>query len=141
LKRWTLASVVSTDILQRAVPWSRLVMERSQLPNDLNLRWTQRIAAAAAPLALVGVGVAIYAIAMRSVATLGLALAIAAPSAALNWPMLRTFASLRGFRFALSAWLFHQIHLIYASATFAVCALWHRLRPPRKAQKGTSKVS
>jgi hypothetical protein len=31
-KRWTLCSMVSIDVLQRAVPWSRLILEQGENP-------------------------------------------------------------------------------------------------------------
>jgi GT2 family glycosyltransferase len=37
LKRWTFFSIIMTDIFHRALPWSRLIMERRELRNDLNL--------------------------------------------------------------------------------------------------------
>jgi GT2 family glycosyltransferase len=40
LKRWTLWSVISTDITHRAIPWARLVIESKNAPNDLNLKIT-----------------------------------------------------------------------------------------------------
>lgn len=42
LKRWTLRSMVITDIRQRAIPWSRLLQSRRQLPATLNLSRTAR---------------------------------------------------------------------------------------------------
>ena len=43
LKRWTLRSVIRTDILCRAIPWTRLIMESRYILNDLNLKWGQRL--------------------------------------------------------------------------------------------------
>ena len=61
LKRWTLRSVVETDIYCRAYPWGRLILETG-IPNDLNLRFSQRLAAAVAPFALVGLAAAAVAL-------------------------------------------------------------------------------
>ena len=36
-KRWTLRSMVATDIRQRAIPWSRLLLERGERTAGLNL--------------------------------------------------------------------------------------------------------
>jgi GT2 family glycosyltransferase len=55
-KRWTLRSMVTTDIRQRAIPWSRLLLERRELPTTLNLTTAARLSAVASlllPLALV----------------------------------------------------------------------------------------
>jgi GT2 family glycosyltransferase len=44
LKRWSLSGIVRSDLLDRAIPWTR-VMHRHQLSSDLNLSIGQRIAA------------------------------------------------------------------------------------------------
>jgi hypothetical protein len=43
LKRWTLGLMVRTDIQQRAIPWSRLLLSRRQLPATLNLSLASRL--------------------------------------------------------------------------------------------------
>jgi glycosyltransferase involved in cell wall biosynthesis len=45
LKRWTLKGWIKTDVLDRAIPWTRLIMRQRNLPNDLNLTTTQRLSA------------------------------------------------------------------------------------------------
>jgi GT2 family glycosyltransferase len=45
LKRWTLLGWVKTDVLDRAIPWTRLIMRQGHLPNDLNLTTGQRLCA------------------------------------------------------------------------------------------------
>jgi GT2 family glycosyltransferase len=52
-KRWTLASMLRTDIHQRAIPWSRLLRQRRQRSTTLNLNASAR---ASALLSLVLVG-------------------------------------------------------------------------------------
>ena len=47
-KQWTLSSMVRTDLWCRAVPWTRLLRRSGRMPNDLNLRWGQRVSVAAA---------------------------------------------------------------------------------------------
>jgi glycosyltransferase involved in cell wall biosynthesis len=60
LKKWTLASLVATDVVRRAIPWTLLWMEHGRAQTDLNFSYDQRIAAMvslalllALPLALV----------------------------------------------------------------------------------------
>ncbi|HYL57436.1 MAG TPA: glycosyltransferase [Candidatus Acidoferrales bacterium] len=48
LKRWTMRSLLATDVLRRAIPWTLLWLEGRRLPDDLNLAADQRIAAIAA---------------------------------------------------------------------------------------------
>jgi cellulose synthase/poly-beta-1,6-N-acetylglucosamine synthase-like glycosyltransferase len=44
-KHWTLWGLLKVDIFHRGVPWTRLLLQHRWIPNDLNLKWTQRIAA------------------------------------------------------------------------------------------------
>src|SRR5690606_34456798 len=43
LKRWTLWTMISTDVFLRAIPWTLLVMREGRVPNDLNLKYSQRL--------------------------------------------------------------------------------------------------
>ena len=58
LKRWPLLAMWQTDLLQRAVPWSRLILRSAQMPQGLNTPWAARIAVAAQGLTLVSAGAA-----------------------------------------------------------------------------------
>jgi hypothetical protein len=42
LKKWTLGMMLKTDVMGRGVPWTRLILRYRKMPNDLNLRWSQR---------------------------------------------------------------------------------------------------
>ena len=46
LKGWTLGSMLHTDLMRRGVPWVSMLMQRRELPSDLNLSWRHRAAAA-----------------------------------------------------------------------------------------------
>jgi hypothetical protein len=46
LKRWSLRNVIKTDFFYRALPWSELTLRSGSMPNDLNLRISQRISVA-----------------------------------------------------------------------------------------------
>ena len=43
LKRWTFEGLLKTDIRDRAIPWTLLIFQERNLPNDLNLKTSQRI--------------------------------------------------------------------------------------------------
>jgi GT2 family glycosyltransferase len=45
LKRWTLWGILKSDVWDRGVPWTELALREGHLPNDLNLRLSQRVAA------------------------------------------------------------------------------------------------
>ena len=53
LKRWTLTSMVKTDLLQRGVPWVELLLSGRADRTALNLGWRHRVSALAS-IALVG---------------------------------------------------------------------------------------
>lgn len=55
LKRWTLGLMVRTDIQQRAIPWSRLMLGRRQLPATLNLSLGSRLSGGLSLLVLAAV--------------------------------------------------------------------------------------
>lgn len=130
LKRWTLRSVIVTDIVHRAIPWTRLIMERRDLPNDLNLRTSQRVAALVAPLALLAAPavIATAALAPRYLVLVAIAAAgCMIVSLVLSWSLVSFFVKKRGVWFGLRGWLFHQLHLVYSAATF----VWTKLTARR----------
>jgi glycosyltransferase involved in cell wall biosynthesis len=53
LKRWTFREVVRTDILSRGIPWTELILRDRNMPNDLNLRFSQRMSVALVFIALI----------------------------------------------------------------------------------------
>jgi len=46
LKRWSFLNLVKTDIMDRGIPWTELILRDSFLPNDLNLQLSQRVSVA-----------------------------------------------------------------------------------------------
>ncbi len=43
LKRWTFWGLVKTDVLDRGIPWTELILRDQHMPNDLNLQLSQRV--------------------------------------------------------------------------------------------------
>jgi len=54
LKRWTFWNLVKTDIRDRGIPWTELILRDQNMPDDLNLEVSQRISVALAFLLLLG---------------------------------------------------------------------------------------
>lgn len=147
LKKWSLAEVARTDIFQRALPWSRLLLSSGKSDNDLNLSSAEKVRAvialmwiaslAALPLALLAPALA-FAPAVMTV------IGIAA-----NWRLIRYFANVRGLGFAVAAVLYHQIYYFYSCAVYAYCFMEHLLqrqsggpravRPPQPQQTGSER--
>jgi len=48
LKHWGRLELVRCDFVQRALPWSRLIMHHRRLANDLNIGWSSRVSVLAA---------------------------------------------------------------------------------------------
>jgi len=48
LKRWTFWGLLKTDILDRGIPWTELILRDRHMPNDLNLEISQRVSVALA---------------------------------------------------------------------------------------------
>ena len=46
LKKWTFVGLVKTDILDRGIPWTELILRDRFMPNDLNLQLSQRVSVA-----------------------------------------------------------------------------------------------
>jgi glycosyltransferase involved in cell wall biosynthesis len=53
LKRWTFRGLVKTDILDRGIPWTELILRERRMPNDLNLQLSQRVSVALALILMV----------------------------------------------------------------------------------------
>ena len=132
LKRWTLRSVVETDIFHRGIPWAKLVNETGSLPDDLNMRRSQRVAVAVAPLAIASLVLMPFSVAEAMWGLVSFEVVLIAGSAATSGGLLRFFAARKGIPFALAAWLFHQFHLTYSAVVFVSTLLWCRLHRGRR---------
>jgi GT2 family glycosyltransferase len=133
LKRWTFRSVVETDLLRRALPWARLIRQTGELPDDLNLRLAERLAAGVAPLALLALPLGPWALASGRPFLAAACAAALATSVALAGGMLACFTRQAGVSFAARAWLFHQLHLVYSALVFASVAWLRRSRAPQRS--------
>ena len=45
-KHWSLWNVLKTDIMDRGIPWTELILRDQKLPNDLNVQLSQRLSVA-----------------------------------------------------------------------------------------------
>lgn len=122
-KRWNLLQMIHTDVFRRAVPWTKLLLNRGSLPNDLNLRMENRVSgvAAWALLLLLIFGANRAALLVTAVIPIGLLLGC-------NWPLYRLFHRRRGLLFSVGAIGLHWLHYLYTAATFFLVALESSLR-------------
>ena len=126
LKHWTLASMVLTDIVHRATPWTHLIMNTPELPTTLNLDRRGRASGVCSVLLA-----AFLAASAFSPLMLWAALACGLIVFALNSDFYRLCLRKRGIGFAASAVVLHWLYFVYSSLTFGVVAtyeLWLRWR-------------
>jgi glycosyltransferase involved in cell wall biosynthesis len=60
LKQWTFREVIRTDILRRGIPWTELILRYRTMPDDLNLKLSQRMSVLLVFLAVVMASVALF---------------------------------------------------------------------------------
>jgi len=128
LKRWTLASMVRTDVFQRGVPWALLLKRQHVTETDLNVRPEQKVC-----VAVTGLAVLATLAAPRLPWLLGLAALAPLTVVGLNRSFYAFLARKRGAAFAAGS---VPLHLVYygccgVSVVLAL-ALWH-LRVPGPA--------
>jgi len=131
LKAWHFGDMVRTDILQRTVPYLRLLSDH-RVPDALRISYLEWARVAVAWGFLVS-SLAFGALLSSWWIPLGLLVA----AIALNVPLLTSFYRANGAWFAFRAILFHQVHYAYTSAAYIACRLgWapDRPRPPRASR-------
>lgn len=129
LKRWTFRSLIRSDILDRAVPWTRLILNTRRLPRDLNLTYFCRASAILVGF-LAGTCMLLF-LALSGLARIpmsplfiGMALAVAS-LLLLNWDFYRFLLGKRGRSFLARAVMLHWFYYFYSGVIFLSCAAVH----------------
>ena len=131
LKRWTLRSVIWTDIFYRAIPWSKLILKESILPRDLNLQISHRISALLVGLLVIMLTLAFFdALNFFNTTIKGvfifISLLLIVSLLFLNRKLYLFFFQKRGIKFLLFAIPLHFLYYLYSGLTFAVCWILHK---------------
>lgn len=121
-KAWDFWRMLKTDIFDRAIPWTRLILSERRMPDDLNLRSSQRLNAVLAVLLLV----------MLPVTPAGPNylvswLAVLGAYLTRNWPFYSYLASNQGLLFALRAVPVHWLYFVYSCVGFGIGVMVHVL--------------
>jgi GT2 family glycosyltransferase len=136
LKRWNMRNWLQTDIFDRAVPWTRLILSSSQLPTDLNLDWKSRISAlcvwALFFLFLVGL--------WFRPALIG-AVTLAGSIIVINFPLYRFFSQRGGRWFAIGAIGLHFFYFFYSSLAFGLVWSAHFLSMKSKKRISSQSIA
>jgi glycosyltransferase involved in cell wall biosynthesis len=122
LKRWTLTSMVWTDLRYRAFLWSRLILTQEGLPNDLNVRTSQRVSVALSMLA-----VAMLPLVLLDGRWLAAIAAAAALIVAINREFYSLLRSRGGVLFALLSIPLHIVYFVCAGLGFAFALVESRI--------------
>jgi glycosyltransferase involved in cell wall biosynthesis len=121
LKRWTFWSMVRTDLLDRGVPWMRLLLAEPR-PESLNVGAAERLRTA-------GVGIAFALLAVALIATDWLAvwatLAVLAAVTLSNPRLFRWFAEQRSWAFAAGVIPFHLLFHFISGWSVVIAAVGH----------------
>jgi cellulose synthase/poly-beta-1,6-N-acetylglucosamine synthase-like glycosyltransferase len=115
LKCWTFAGMLKTDIFDRGIPWTRLILRTGSMPDDLNVRWSQRLSVALAFLLVVAI-------------CWGDVMSAAGCALALGCLNLRYYIFLgtrNGFWFALRALPLHFLFHFYSGIAFLLGVALH----------------
>ena len=121
-KHWTLASMIAIDLFKRALPWSRLLLERKCWAGDLNLRRDRRLGVALAGAAPIGLAASLVepVFVLFAFASWAGALLIERDFFKFLWSKSR--------RLALASLPLHLVHLSMAATGFALASLEHVAR-------------
>jgi GT2 family glycosyltransferase len=120
LKSYRLAGLLRSDIFDRALPWTRLILRSRQLPDHLNVAISQRISALLLLVTLSILIVSAFSPISPAPALLSLAAAIC-----LNRKFYGFLASRRGWRLVAVGLPLHLTYFLYSALCFAAGAALH----------------
>ena len=133
LKHWSLPELVRTDVLRRALPWSRLLLSRDQARDELNVAAGERVRAGLA--GVIGLGalgalnpLTTFVAAPATALALGLAVLV-------NARLLAVFLQRHGLLFASGGALFLQVYYLYATGAWLVA--WAEARTTQPGDPGS----
>jgi len=115
LKRWDLRSLLKTDVRDRAIPWTQLILRSGRFQNDLNLRNTYRVSVVLSYLVLAFLALSL----LSPVALVPAALAVTVIYL-LNRPFYAFLSARRGRGFALRVVPLHYLFHLYNGASFVI---------------------
>jgi glycosyltransferase involved in cell wall biosynthesis len=136
LKRWTLKNLLKTDIFDRGIPWTRLMLRAGAIANTLNVKPVQRISVALVYLTILLALVAIW----LPIAWIGVA-TFAATVTVLNLDFYRYFAAHSGFWFMLRVVPMHWLYFGYCGISVIAGTLLHYLKDRHTAPRNQHKTS
>jgi glycosyltransferase involved in cell wall biosynthesis len=130
LKRWTLVGLLTSDVRDRGVPWTELILREGRAPNDLNLTTSERLRAVlACGIAGLAAGALVGGPLPRLLWLAALVVALLA-FVAWNRDFYRFFARQRGIVFAARVVPLHVLYYLYSVLAFGIGLARHLTRRP-----------
>ena len=115
LKAWTLIGLLKSDIFDRGIPWTRLILRDKIFANDLNLQTHNRVSVVAVYGLLLALAVSLFQLQALPIA-LGLVLLLLW----LNRDLYRFFSHKRGLLFTLRVIPLHWLYYLYNAVAFGL---------------------
>jgi len=123
LKGWSLKTLLKTDIFYRAVPWTMLILESKEMPNELNLQTSQKISAG-----LVGLIILMLPLSYLQPVLIYLILFLLFAVFVINRKFFIFLLQRKGFIFLIPAFAMHLLYYSYSGFTFVFCWALHKIR-------------
>jgi glycosyltransferase involved in cell wall biosynthesis len=123
LKKWTFLSLVRTDIFDRAVPWSKLILESGKMVSDLNLQLSQKISTL-----LVGLTLVIILLSFLIPELVFVVLFLLISVLLINYRLFVFFLKRKGLIFSLLAFAMYLLYYFYSGVIYTSCWLGYKLR-------------
>jgi glycosyltransferase involved in cell wall biosynthesis len=123
LKRWTFRGIVKTDLLDRGIPWMRLLLRTKRDPS-LNVGGQEKLKTALMGISCVFLLAALVLFDVRWLAATIVPLAVIV---AMNLSLYRWFAGLRGWGFALRVIPMNLIYYLISGMAVAIAMVLHLL--------------
>jgi len=133
LKQWTFKSMIQSDVLSRALPWSRLILEAREFPNDLNVDVTQRVSVMLVMLGVVFLlGGAVWTPLLLVSGT------VISATIILNRSLFAFFFRQRGLIFACGCIPMYLLYYLYSGIVFLIVWIEYKVLSRGKPQASIS---
>lgn len=120
LKQWTFGNLIKTDVFDRGIPWTRLMLRADDIPNTLNVKTAQRVSVAFVYLAI-ALAVTGFVYSPAWIGACGCAIFVTL----LNFDFYRYMAARRGLVFALRVLPVHWLYFVYCGIAVGAGTLLH----------------
>lgn len=114
LKKWTFGEMLKTDIFDRALPWTRLLLENPQRVRDLNINNSQKISAVLTWILLISLFASFFYPLLLAITFLSFAVLLI-----INRRLFGFFLRKKGFVFTFQAVFFQILYYLYSSSAYA----------------------